>query len=101
MVEVSHPSLKRWSIQRGFLHNLKKIYSINSPRDLWLQSGGCGRRIIYDFGTCFVDCRLGGLLDLQGLLACGEARSEEVVSLFSDFQSVGNSRNPIFVAQQA
>ena len=39
-------------------------------------------------------------MDLQGLLACGEARSEEVVSLFSDFQSVGNSRNPIFVAQQ-
>ena len=39
-------------------------------------------------------------MDLQGLLARGEARSEEVVSLFSDFQSVGNSRNPIFVAQQ-
>jgi len=43
---------------------------------------------------------LGGFLDLQGLLARGEARSEEVVSLFSDFQSVWNSRNPIFVAQQ-
>ena len=40
-------------------------------------------------------------MDLQGLLACGEARSEEVVSLFSDFQSVGNSRDPIFMAQQA
>ena len=43
---------------------------------------------------------MGDLLDLQGLLACGEARSEEVVFLFSDFQSFRNSRNPIFVAQQ-
>ena len=100
MVEVSHLSLKRWSIQRVFRQNQKKIYFINSPRDLQLQFAKWGRCIIHDFDTYFGGSRLGGLLDLQGLLACGETRSEEMVSLFSDFQPFRNSRNPIFMAQQ-
>jgi len=40
-------------------------------------------------------------LDLQGLLACGEARAKKMVPLFSNFQFVRDPRNPIFVAQQA
>ena len=100
IAEVSHPSLKRWSIQRGFRQNQRKIYFINSPRDLQLQLAKWGRWIIHDFDTYFGGSRLGGFLDLQGLLGRGEARSKKMVYLFSDFQSVRNSRNPIFVAQQ-
>ena len=85
MDKVSHLSLKRWSIQTGFRQNQKKIYFIKSPRDLQLQLAKWGCRIIHDFDTYFGGSRLGGFLDLQGLLARGEARSKKMVPLFSDF----------------
>ena len=46
-----------------------------------------GHRIIHDFDTYFGNSRLGGFLDLQSLLACGETSSKKMVYLFSDFQS--------------
>tara|TARA_A100001011_G_C13559678_1_gene535751 strand:- start:122 stop:268 length:147 start_codon:yes stop_codon:yes gene_type:complete len=41
-------------------------------------------RIENDSDTYFVGSRLGGVLDLQGLLACGKARPKKMVPFFSD-----------------
>ena len=57
-------------------------------------------RIENDSDNYFVASRLGGLLDLQGLLACGKARPKKMVPFFPDSKPIRDSRNHIFMAQQ-